>query len=107
MPSAKDHVTFINPLLFSQGMELNVLESSKHRMVFELSGVDHTFCNALKQELWNDETIKVAAYNINHPLVGVPKFIVESSGDVKEALAGASQRLKKRNKEFLSAFQKL
>ena len=88
-------------------MELNVLESKKHRIVFELRGTDHTFCNALKQELWNDESVKVAAYNINHPLVGVPKFIVESTGDVKEALAGASQRLQKRNKEFLTAFQKL
>lgn len=88
-------------------MELNVLESKKHRIVFELRGADHTFCNALKQELWNDENVKVAAYNINHPLVGVPKFIVESTTDAKEALLGASGRLQKRNKEFLSAFQKL
>lgn len=88
-------------------MELTVLESNKHRMVFELRGVDHTFCNALKQELWNDENVKVAAYNVSHPLVGVPKFIVESAGDVKEALAGASSRLQKRNKDFLAAFQKI
>jgi DNA-directed RNA polymerase subunit L len=88
-------------------MELTILESKKHRMVFELKGTDHTFCNALKQELWNDESVKVAAYNINHPLVGVPKFIIESSGDVKEALIAASSRLQKRNKEFLAAFQKL
>lgn len=87
-------------------MELNILESKKHRIVFELRGADHTLCNALKQELWNDENIKVAAYNINHPLVGVPKFIVETSGDAKEALVAASQRLQKRNKEFLVAFQK-
>jgi DNA-directed RNA polymerase subunit L len=86
-------------------MELTVLESKKNRIVFELRGVDHTFCNALKQELWNDETIKVAAYNISHPLVGVPKFIVEGS-DAKESLSSASQRLQKRNKEFISAFQK-
>ena len=88
-------------------MELTIVESKKHRMVFELRGVDHTFCNALKQELWNDETIKVAAYNINHPLVGVPKFIIECTGDTKEALIAASGRLQKRNKEFLTAFQKL
>ena len=87
-------------------MEIVTLESKKHRIVFELRGSDHTFCNALKQELWNDETVKVAAYNVSHPLVGVPKFIVESTGDVKEALAAAAQRLQKRNKEFLSAFQK-
>jgi DNA-directed RNA polymerase subunit L len=88
-------------------MELNMLESKKHRIVFELRGADHTFCNALKQELWQDEAVKVAAYNISHPLVGIPKFIVESTGDAKEALGTASQRLQKRNKDFLVAFQKL
>lgn len=88
-------------------MELNVLEKSKHRVVFELSGVDHTFCNALKQELWNDKEVTVSAYNVSHPLVGVPKFIVESKGDAVAALSEASKRLQKRNKDFLSAFKKL
>ncbi len=88
-------------------MELIILEQKKHRIVFELKGADHTFCNALKQELWNDEAVKVAAYNIAHHLVGHPKFIVESTGDVKEALLGASSRLQKRNKDFGTAFDKL
>lgn len=88
-------------------MEITILESKKHRLVFELRGADHTFCNALKQELWHDEAVKVAAYNIDHPLVGVPKFVVESSADAKEALLGASSRLQKRNKDFLAAFEKL
>jgi DNA-directed RNA polymerase subunit L len=86
-------------------MEFVVVEEKKHRIVFELRGTDHTFCNALKQELWNDETVKVAAYNIAHPLIGIPKFIVESSGDVREALGAASKRLQKRNKDFIGAFQ--
>jgi DNA-directed RNA polymerase subunit L len=86
-------------------MELHVLEEKKNRIVFELHGVDHTFCNALKQELWNDEAVKVAAYNVSHPLVGIPKFIVEST-DVRASLKSASTRLQKRNKEFLAAFAK-
>ncbi len=88
-------------------MELIILEQKKHRIVFELKGADHTFCNALKQELWNDEAVKVAAYNIAHHLVGNPKFIVESTGEVKDALLGASSRLQKRNKDFGAAFDKL
>ena len=88
-------------------MELKVLERAKHRIVFELSGVDHTFCNALKNELWNDDQVSVSAYNISHPLVGVPTFVVESKGDVAEALKEASKRLQKRNKDFLAAFAKL
>ena len=88
-------------------MELKVLEQKKHRLVFELRGADHTFCNALKQELWNDEQVTVSTYTISHPLVGVPTFVVESKGDVADALKDASKRLQKRNKEFLTAFGKL
>jgi len=88
-------------------MELNVLEKKKSRIVFELLGSDHTFCNALKQELWADDDVSVSAYNVSHPLTGVPKFVVESKGDVKDALKKAVKRLEKHNKDFVSAFGKL
>ena len=87
-------------------MELNVLEKKKGRVVFELLGSDHTFCNALKQELWNDDTVSVSAYNVSHPLTGVPKFVVEAK-DSADLLKKAVKRLEKRNKEFLTAFSKL
>lgn len=89
-------------------MELVVLEKKKNRLVFELPGADHTFCNALKTELWNDEDVKVATYAIKHPLLAVPKFIVETKkGDAKDALLGASARLQKQFKSFGTAFGKL
>lgn len=88
-------------------MELKVLEQKKHRTVFELPGADHTFCNALKQELWNDEQVTVSTYTVSHPLIGVPKFVIESKGDVSDALRDAAKRLQKRNKDFLTAFSKL
>lgn len=88
-------------------MEINTLESKKNRLVFELHGADHTFCNALKQELWNDEKVKISAYHINHPQVGVPKFVLESSGDAKDALKDAVKRLEKQRSGFMTAFAKL
>ena len=77
-------------------------------MVFELAGADHTFCNALKKELWNDSTVRAAAYKVDHPLIGVPRFIVETNGqkDAKAVLKAAAARLKKHNKEFLTLFKK-
>jgi DNA-directed RNA polymerase subunit L len=83
-------------------MEINVLEEKPKRMVFELKGESHTLCNALREELWNDKSITVSAYNISHPLVGVPKFIIETDGDKepKKALKDAVSRLKKKNAEF-------
>ena len=78
-------------------MEINVLEDKKKRLVFELKGEGHTICNALREELWNDKSITVAAYNISHPLTAAPKFIIETSGkSPKTALKAAITRLKKK-----------
>ena len=83
-------------------MEINVLEEKKKKMIFELKGENHTLCNALREELWNDNSVTVSAYNINHPLIGVPKFIVETDGEKepRKAVKDALTRLKKKNSEL-------
>ena len=89
-------------------MELNIIEDKKSRMVFELVGEDHTFCNALTSELWEVKGVKTAAYNIRHPLVGIPKIILEtdSKTDPKKALKTAIASIEKKNKEFLTKFKR-
>ena len=76
-------------------MEINILEESPKRMVFEVRGVTHTLCNPLKTELWTNKHVKVATYSIDHPLVGVPKFIVETDENTKpkKAVAEAAAKL--------------
>ena len=90
-------------------MELKILEDKKKRLVFELKGEDHTLCNALREELWNDKSVTVAAYNISHPLVGIPKFIIETNGKTapRKALKNAISRLKRRNTELKKEFAKI
>ncbi len=86
-------------------MELIVLEQSKTKMIFELKGEDHTFCNALKQELWNDSDVKIASYKIDHPLIGIPEFILETkSKDPSKVLVAAAKRLQKDFDKFKKAF---
>lgn len=88
-------------------MELQVLESSKKRLKLKVIGSGHTFCNVLVDELWNDKDVEVAAYNIKHPLVGVPELIVETkSGEPKKALHEAVKRLKKTNETAKKGFLK-
>ncbi|MBU2561134.1 MAG: DNA-directed RNA polymerase subunit L [Nanoarchaeota archaeon] len=88
-------------------MEINVLEESKNRLVVEIKGEGHTLCNALKSELWKNKKVKVAGYNISHPLVGVPKLVIEvESGDPKKILADAVKSVKKDADEFLKSFSK-
>ena len=87
-------------------MEINVIEDKKNKIIFELEGATHTFCNLLKDELQNDDNVKVATYSIAHPLVGKPKFIVESSGDAKKALTEAAKRIGKLSEKFVADFKK-
>ena len=89
-------------------MKLNVIEQSKNKLIFEIEGETHTFCNVLKDELWNDNSVTAAAYKKEHPLIGTPIIFVETKGkSAIDALKDAIKRLKKENnkmkKEFASA----
>ncbi len=77
-------------------MEVNIVEEKKNRLVFEIAGEGHTLSNALRKELWNDEHVKVAAYTIDHPLIEVPRFVLETDGaDPKKTLVAAAKRVQK------------
>jgi len=77
-------------------MEVIIIEEKKNKIVFELKGEGHTLNNALRKELWNDEHVKIAAYAIEHPLIEIPKFILETDGaEPRKVLAAAAKRLQK------------
>ncbi|GIU69717.1 MAG: DNA-directed RNA polymerase subunit L [Candidatus Woesearchaeota archaeon] len=89
-------------------MEIKVIEKSKKKIIFDLIGADHTFSNALKKELWNDKNVKVSAYNIQHPLIGIPRIIVETEDkEPEKALIDAAKRLQKKNEQFLESAKKM
>ena len=78
-------------------MELKILEEKKNRLVFELKGEGHTLCGMLNKELLNDEHVKAAGYHIEHPLIGIPKFVIETDGsEPKKIVIAALKRLDKR-----------
>ena len=82
-------------------MEFKVIEESKTKLVFELIGETHTFCNILKDELRNVKGVELATYRIDHPLVGVPQFLIETKGvEPKKALKDALKAIKKKAEEF-------
>lgn len=77
-------------------MELKILEEKKNRLVFELKGEGHTLCGMLKTELWNDEHVKAAGYYIEHPLIGIPRFTIETDGaEPKKVVVAALKRIDK------------
>jgi len=80
-------------------MELNYIEDKKNTITFEITEVSHGFCNLLKEELTKDKNVKLAAYRIDHPQVGVPRFKVEGD-DPKKSLKAAIKNLKKEIASF-------
>lgn len=87
-------------------MELNVLESEKGMLKLEIKGEDHTFCNIVRKELWQDKNTDIAGYSIKHSLVSNPVLVVESN-DPKKSLIQTVKRLKNQNDDFLKEFKSL
>ena len=99
---------FLNKVnvLIQNKMEVKILDDKKNRLAVEVKGIDHTLCNALKTELWNDKHVKIATYSIRHPQISVPQIIVETDGEEspKNALINAVERLHKTNAKFKKEF---
>jgi len=82
-------------------MEIEIIEDKKNRLVFDIKGKSYDFCNMLKQELHNDKNVKIASYKVDHPLINIPRMLVETDGtSPKDALLSASQRIKKTADKF-------
>ncbi len=79
-------------------MEVKIIEDSANKVVFEIEGATHTICSALKQELWENSDVKIAGYNIGHPLVGKPVFTIETKKgrDPKKIVLSAVKSLSKK-----------
>lgn len=82
-------------------MEFIVVEESKNKLVFELKGETHTFCNLLKKELQNNKDVSLVSYRIDHPLIGIPRFILETkNAEPRKILKMALAGLRKKTEEF-------
>lgn len=90
-------------------MEVKILEDSKNKLVVELPGRGHTLCNPLKRELWNNKNVKTATYTINHPLVGLPKLVVETNGSEtpRDAILKAIASLGKQSQQMSAEASKI
>lgn len=82
-------------------MEIKVIEKGESKLIFELAGADHTFCNILKDYIRMQKGIDVSTYSIEHPLAGVPKFHIEGD-NIKEAIDKATKDLFSTNKKIKS-----
>jgi len=93
-------------------MNLKVLKRTPDETRIEIEGEGHTFCNLLQKALLEDDTVDVAGYSIEHPLVSNPVIYVRMKAKRKPekrpetALKEAAEKIRQRNKEFRASFEK-
>lgn len=89
-------------------MEIKILKKEKTELKIEIVGETHTFCNSLRQELWNDKDVQLAGYNIDHPLTSHPVIIIKTEKkDPKKVLEAAIKRLKDKNAKIKTAINSI
>jgi len=88
-------------------MEAKILRKTKHELELELKGEDHTFLNALKSVLLQNEDVKIATYDIEYPGVSDPVLYMRTKDtNPIEALKDASALLSRQCDEFKRKFKK-
>ncbi|MGM5480349.1 MAG: RpoL/Rpb11 RNA polymerase subunit family protein [Nanobdellota archaeon] len=90
-------------------MELKILEKKPKKIVFQIPGTDHTLCNILKKELLSVDGVAIASYAIEHPQIGIPTMLIETtSSKIKplDIIESALAAIKKKNTAFVKHFKK-
>ena len=89
-------------------MKIKVLKKTSNELKIEVEGEGHTLCNVLQKALLEDETIVMAGYHIQHPLIGNPIIYVHTKGERKPeaTVREATKKIRSQCKEFRRSFEK-
>jgi DNA-directed RNA polymerase subunit L len=93
-------------------MDIKVLEKTTDEMRIEISGEGHTLCNLLQKTLLEDEMVETGGYRVEHPLISSPVVYVRMKEKRRPekrpetALKEAAEKIRRRNREFISSFEK-
>lgn len=84
-------------------MKVKINKKDKKTIEVEIEGVRHTLPDIIRNELWNDNSVTLAAYERKHPFLGVSKLIIKSKNPKKsldDAIKRTENTIKKFRKEF-------
>jgi DNA-directed RNA polymerase subunit L len=93
-------------------MDIKVLQKTTDEMRIEISGEGHTLCNLLQKALLEDEMVETGGYRVEHPLISSPVVYVRMKEKrhpekrPETALKEAAEKIRRRNREFISSFEK-
>lgn len=84
-------------------MEIKVLKQEKDRLEIELDNL--TIAELIRNELWNDDKIEIAAWKREHPTKNPVLIVKVKEGTAKRALSEAVARAQKINDNLLDKFK--
>ncbi|MBN1159760.1 MAG: DNA-directed RNA polymerase subunit L [Candidatus Diapherotrites archaeon] len=61
-------------------MEIEIINAEKNFIEFYLRGEKHSFPTLLKMYLLKDSAVVFASYDLDHPIIGTPRFVVRTDG---------------------------
>ncbi len=83
-------------------LNIKIIKVTQEEAELEFLDEGHTFLNALKSSLLKDPRVKVATYDIKHPMISNPIFYINTeSVDPLIALREAAARLSENCVELL------
>ena len=83
-------------------MNIKIIKLTQEEAEIEFTDEGHTFLNALKSLLLQDPRVKVATYDIKHPMISNPVFYINTEKiDPLIPLREASARLSENCVELL------
>ena len=89
-------------------MQLTILQEEKNQIQIQLDGADHTICNLLVKALQSNDDVVAAAYNVSHPLTGIPKLLIQTKkGNPKDIFAQTCKDLLKTNADLIKQVSSL
>jgi len=88
-------------------MKIKVLKKTSNELKIEVEGEGHTLCNVLQKALLEDDTIVMAGYHIQHPLIGNPIIYVRTKGERKPeaTVREAAKKIRGQYGEFRKSFK--
>ena len=89
-------------------MDVETVKSEKNELRLKFSEIDQGFLNFIKSAVWEDSATQMAGFNIDHPMVGHPTFILKTKGkSAKDVWNKALESANKQISTFESQIKKL
>jgi DNA-directed RNA polymerase subunit L len=88
-------------------LKISKLMKTSDELRFEVEGEGHTFCNLLQNTLLEERGVKMAGYDVVHPLTlrSVVYLKIKKDADPNKVLERALKKITERTDEFLTKFR--